>query len=298
MNKALEIFRDYLLFERNLSPQTIKTYENQLKYFLDYLDENGLKLNKLSSKDIRDYLLYLSEIGLSERSISLSITVLKSFYKFLNKDEITKHNPMTSIESPKLGVHIPSYLTEEEIDKFLKSIDISTPKGLRDRTIFEFLFSTGVRVSELCDLKLNNLNLGEGSVIIRGKGNKERIGFLGEILLAYLDKYLSKDRKELLGNYKSEYIFIGNRGNKLNRSYIFQLATKYAKISSINKTISPHTFRHSYASSLIKNNADLVTVKTLLGHSDISTTTIYTHLDTKTLKSVYNKAHPFGKKEN
>lgn len=293
----LELFYDYLIFERNLSSKTLDTYKRTIQDFMHYIKKSNLEVNDITASDIRKYLKNKTILGSSESSIALYVSILRTFFKFLNKDGITENNPMLVIGNIKKTQKIPEVLTIQEIEGLLSSIDTSKPSGLRDKALIEFIYSTGSRVSEICNLTLNQISLDDASVVLHGKGNKQRLVFIGEVGINALKEYLKTARPTLLGNKISQYVFVGSKNEKLNRAYILTLIKKYAKISGITKTISPHTLRHSFATHLLENDADLVTVKTLLGHSNISTTQIYTHVSTARLKKVYENAHPFAKKE-
>jgi len=293
----LEVYHDYLLFERNLSKQTILTYENQISHYLEYFKSKNKTIDQVNATDIRDYLEFRRNSGDSERTIGLVITVIKSFYRYLNKDKYINVNPTLQIEQIKQKSTLPSTLSVDEIEKILGIINENSIYGYRDKALFEFLFSTGARISEATNLTLNHINLNESTVHLLGKGNKTRIGFLGEVAKDVLSKYLLEIRPNILKNRASNYVFVGKKNEKLNRSYVLKILKNYAEKANIKKEISPHTFRHSFATSLLENDADLVTVKTLLGHSNIATTQIYTHVTSKRLKNVYNKAHPFARKE-
>ncbi len=294
----INLYSDYLIFERNLTNNTILTYQNVIREFLDYLDTNNKKVDKIDSNDIRDYIKHLSLNNKSDLTISLTITVLRSFYRFLNKDNITKNNPMLLIESIKPIKKVPVTLTVKEIEDIIGAISLNNAIDYRNKAMLEFLFSTGARISELCNLKLNQLNFEDSSVLLHGKGNKDRTTFIGDVALEYLTKYLNTYRKDILKDKNSNYVFVGKIKDKLNRSYVLTLIKKYAKIAGVNKNISPHTFRHSFATSLLENGADLVTVKTLLGHNNIATTQIYTHITKEHLKQAYEKAHPLSALED
>ena len=281
----LELYHDYLLFERNLSRQTILTYENQISHFLSYLKKNNLDLENLDSSELRNYLENRRSENDSERTIALVITVLKSFYKFLNKDGYIKSNPTLQIEQIKPKKTLPSTLTVEEVESILKVIDENNIYGYRDKALFEFLFSTGARVSEAVNLTLNNINLREKTVNILGKGNKTRIGFLGEISVSILAKYLLEIRPKILEDRQSNYVFVGKKNEKLNRSYVLTILKKYAKIANINKTISPHTFRHSFATRCIEAGMKPKTLQMLFGHSNIgSTMNLYVHTTEESIR--------------
>jgi len=293
----LELYNDYLIFERNLSKRTVITYGTQVSHFLDFIKKQDISVENVQAGDIRNYLEYCKDNGDSDTTLGLIITVLKSFYRYLNKDKLVNSNPTIKIEQIKLKKAIPSTLSVEEVESILRAIDDTDIYGYRDKTLIEFLFSTGARISECVDLKLNNININEKQVNLLGKGNKMRITFLSDVSIEMLKHYLLDIRPKILEDRNSNYVFVGKKNEQLNRSYVLTLVKKYAKMAGITKEISPHTFRHSFATSLLENNADLVTVKTLLGHSNIATTQIYTHVTKNLLKDSYKKAHPFARKD-
>ncbi len=292
-----ELYYDYLVFERNLSKKTVESYLRELDVFIKYLQDNNLSVDNVNTSEIRVFLRKLKEKGIKERSISSYVTVLRSFYRFLNKDQLVRDNPMLIIETIKVKRAIPEVLTVDEVNTLLNSINISEPEGLRNKAMLEFIYSTGVRISEACNLELNQLNLDEATVRINGKGSKQRIVYIGEVGITLLQHYLNDARKVLLKERQSQFVFVGKKNEQLSRTYVLSFLKEYAKIAGIEKNVSPHTLRHSFATHLLENNADLVTVKTLLGHENIGTTQIYTHVSVARLKNVYNQAHPFGSKE-
>lgn len=294
----LELYYDYLQFERNLAKTAIKDYTTLVGIFLNYVNDNKLDLNTMSGEDIRNFFKYLKDTKRSESTIASYFSAIKSFYRFLNKDKLVENNPTLVVDAIKLPKKIPVVLTVDEINRILDAIKTDTYQGKRDKALIEFIYSTGCRISEVVELKFNQLSLEEGSCIIQGKGNKQRIVFLGDIAVSYMVTYLNDARSHLGGSKGSNYVFVGVRTNKLNRNYVLTKLKEYAKIAGIEKIISPHTLRHSFATHLLENGADLMTVKTLLGHSSIGTTQIYTHISNKHLIDVYNSAHPYGKKES
>ena len=292
-----ELFYDYLRFERNMAKNTRLIYEQGVGLFLEYLAKHSIELENVSPADVRNYLRSLKEEGKSERTLATYLVALRSFFAFLNKDNHIKNNPTILIETIKLPKKLPNVLSEDEMTRFLNIISIDDEVGLRDRALFEYMYSTGSRVSEVTDLKFNQLSLPDGAVIIQGKGNKQRIAFLSDAAINYLADYLRDSRPKLLGKKDSNYVFVGARSEHLDRSYVLKACKKYGMEAGIKKEISPHTIRHSFATHLLENDAELLTVKTLLGHANVSTTQIYTHISNKHLRSIYNSAHPFGKKD-
>lgn len=284
-------YLDYLLFERKLSKNTIESYNDNLNRFETFL--NGKSLCSLKRADIEDYLKFNDKMA--EKSRAHYLTVVKNLFEFLVLEELIENNPCETIKSPKISATLPSYLSEQEIDKLL-NIDLNTVFDYRNKAMIELLYATGIRVSELINLKLNNLDLESDFIRVIGKGNKERISPISDEAEKYLKIYINNYRNQLLKNKDSEYVFINNFGNKISRQGFFKNLKQIATKQGIEKEISPHTLRHSYATHLLSHGADLRIIQELLGHSDISTTQIYTHLVNENLKKEYEK-HPRAKKE-
>ncbi len=284
-------YLDYLIFERKLSKNTIASYQDNLKRFETFL--NGKKIPNLSRKDIEDFLNFNS--NMAEKSRAHYITVIKNFYEFLSLEDLIQNNPCETIKMPKISKTLPPYLTEKEIDKLL-DIKLETPFDYRNKAMLELLYATGIRVSELINLKLNNLDLQNDLIRVVGKGSKERISPISDIAEKYLKIYISEYRNQLLKKKNSEYLFINNFGNPISRQGFFKNLKQIAKRQGIDKEISPHTLRHSYATHLLQNGADLRVIQELLGHSDITTTQIYTHLLNDQIKKDYFNYHPRAKK--
>ncbi|MGM9834454.1 MAG: site-specific tyrosine recombinase XerD [Bacilli bacterium] len=284
-SEYIDKYFDYLEFEKKLSPNTIASYKNDLKSFDMYFNHKIINLNY---ENINKYLK--SESKLSSRSLAHQITVINSLYEFLITDGYTTSNPCENIISPKLEKKLPVYLTEEDINKIL-DVDFNTIYDYRNKAMLELLYATGLRISELLNLKINDIDYKEGFVRIIGKGKKERIIPIGDIALKHLTIYLQKYRYELLKNKTSDYIFISNACTKMTRQGFFKIIKNQCKKKGIDKEISPHTIRHSFATHLLAHGADLRIIQELLGHEDISTTQIYTHVINEKLKNDYQK-HP------
>lgn len=279
-------YLDYLEFERNLSKNTIMSYQDNLNNFNEYIKNKSIL--KLDMNDIEGFLKYNEDKKSTSRAHYL--TVIKNFYNFLVGEDIIDKNPCENIKSLKLEKKLPNYLTEEEIEKLL-NIELKTPLDYRNKAMLEVLYATGMRVSELVNLKISNIEIKEDLIRIMGKGSKERISPISDVCEKYLNLYLNDYRNTLLKNKDSEYVFINKSGGKISRQGFFKIIKKQALIAGINKEISPHTLRHSYATNLLKNGADLRIIQELLGHSDISTTEIYTHIINEKVKSDYEN-HP------
>ncbi|MDD3818718.1 MAG: site-specific tyrosine recombinase XerD [Actinomycetota bacterium] len=285
-------YMDYLKFERLMLPNTIESYERDLRKFKLYLYNNNIRdLCNLSREQTLDFLqdLYKSQ---SESSISRILSTLRSFYKFLMIEGVCKNNIWVQVNNPLKLRKIPEILSIEEVDRFLESIPVSGKLEIRDRAMFEIIYSCGLRVSEIVNLKIQNIDFEEELLRFRGKGNKERIVPVGERSMQLLKKYLRHSRSEIKRGNKTDFVFINRSGKKLTRQGFWKILKKYARKINLDKNLYPHIFRHSFATHMIQRGADLRTVQELLGHSSISTTEIYTTLDKKHIKEVYFKYHP------
>lgn len=289
-NKYIEKYIDYLKFERKLTTNTINSYKNDLKVFDTYFKSNIINLKY---DDLEKFIKSLNK--LSSRSIAHNITVINSLYEFLLRDGYISNNPCENIKSPKLEKKLPVYLTEEEINKLL-DVKLNTPYDYRNKAMLELLYATGLRISELINLKLQDVDLNNCYLRVMGKGKKERIVPINDIAIYYLNIYINEYRTKLLRKNITDYIFISNAATKITRQGFFKIIKKECKDKKINKEISPHTIRHSFASHLLAHGADLKIIQDLLGHEDISTTEIYTHVINEKLKNDYESHHPRNKK--
>jgi len=290
---SIENFKNYLKLERGLSINSIKSYEFDLFQFKNFIIENSINESpkKCSSSTVKRY-LYKNFSNKKSRSQARSISALKSFFNYLLFEGEINSSPLNDIESPKIENKLPEVLTEDEIKKLISSVNLEAEFGQRNKTIIEVLYGTGIRVSELTELKLSNIFFNENILKVTGKGNKERFVPLGKIASIEIKKYLN-DRGKLKINSKfSDILFLNKYGRQLTRSMIFKVINDSSKNAKIDKKISPHTLRHSYATHLLKNGADLRTIQLILGHESITTTEIYTHLDTFHLEDVLKKYHP------
>jgi len=290
---SIENFKNYLKLERGLSMNSIESYEFDLIQFKNFIIENSINESpkKCSSSTVKRY-LYKNFSNKKSRSQARSISALKSFFNYLLFEGEIHSSPLNDIESPKIENKLPEVLTEDEIKRLISSINLDSEFGQRNKTIIEVLYGTGIRVSELIELKLSNIFFKENILKVTGKGNKERFVPLGKIALIEIKKYLN-DRDKLKINSKfSDILFLNRYGRQLTRSMIFKVINDSSKNAEIDKKISPHTLRHSYATHLLKNGADLRTIQLILGHESITTTEIYTHLDTFHLEDVLKKYHP------
>lgn len=287
-------FVHYLAVERGLALNTRLSYEQDLREFFLYqlTQKTPLKLAQLDRYDIMDFLRYLADGQKAKRTVVHMVSTLRQFFRYAREQGWIESNPMDQVDTPKTGQHLPAVLTVAEVDALLAVPDVKTPLGLRNRTILEVLYATGLRVSELVNLTLDDLHLDLGLLKILGKGDKERLIPIGDIAADWLQRYLATGRP-LLGKQQDPHIvFLNQHGHGLTRQGIWKLIKGWVKAAGIDKTVSPHTLRHSFATHILENGADLRIVQELLGHADISTTQIYTHISDKRLTEVYNRTHP------
>jgi integrase/recombinase XerD len=290
---SIKAFKSYLKIERSLSDNSIVAYTRDIKKFADYAINLELSESKIERKDISNFLVLLKKSNISARTQARIISGIKAFYKYLILEDYIKYNPTDLVESPKIGFRLPDTLSLIEIDKLISAIDLSQQHGERNRSILETLYSCGLRVSELINLQLSNINFNENYIKVTGKGNKQRLSPISGKALKYLSIYINEVRIHLdIKKGNSDFVFLNNRGAKLSRVMIFLIIKKLAEKIGLNKKISPHTFRHSFATHLIEGGADLRAVQEMLGHSSITTTEIYTHLDNDYLRSNIIQFHP------
>jgi len=296
MNIFLKEYLSYLELEKNLSQNTVASYRNDLSSFLRFLAE--LKIDdpsKIESRILLDFFSNLEKAGLTSSSAARYFSSLKGFLNYLFSNNYIKSNPIEKVNPPKLGKSLPGVLSFPEIDKILSMPDTSDTLGIRDKSILEVFYACGLRISELISLKLSDLFLSEDMIRVIGKGSKERIVPIGSSAIEWIQVYLTKSRPLLQKKMKSEnYLFLNSRGTKLSRMGVWKLVDKYVKQAGIEKPAHPHTFRHSFATHLIEGGADLRAVQEMLGHADISTTQIYTHIDREFIKQVHKQFHPRG----
>ncbi|NLM69814.1 MAG: tyrosine recombinase XerC [Firmicutes bacterium] len=292
MNQVIEHYFQYLRVQRNLSENTLKAYKRDLKAFSDFISEYWqIDLTEVDRHLIRDYLAVLHRKGYKNSSIAQQLAALRSFYQYLAKFGHIKSNPTQAIRVPKQNKRLPQVLSVDEADVLLSSIDTTTPLGLRDRAVFELLYAAGIRLSELTALDVERVDLQLEFVRVLGKGRKERIVPIGEYAVQALSDYLA-DGRPLLAKPGESALFVNSRGGRLTPRGVQYLLSKHIEQTAINKKISPHSLRHSFATHLLDAGADLRAVQELLGHANLSTTQIYTRISQSKLKSVYNQAHP------
>jgi len=284
MQKYIEKFIRYLDIEKNYSQHTILNYRLDLEDFAKFLGE--LALEKIDYLTLRKYLAVLKERNLGNRSVGRRLSCLRSFFRFLTREGYLKTNPILSLSSPKQDKHLPLFLTEGEVTKLIESVFPKDERSLRDRAILETFYSTGIRISELVGLSTEDIDFIGGIIKVRGKGKKERIVPIGDTAVRIIRNYLEKRKKQ------SEALFLNKNGKRITTRGVRGIVEKYLRIVGMKQGVSPHTLRHSFATHLLNRGADLRSIQELLGHVNLSTTQIYTHLTTERLKSVYDKAHP------
>ena len=289
-------FHDFLTMlrvERNVSTHTMDAYKRDINQYLMYLGDLDIKkLSDVKSTHIRDYIRVLSDGGMAPASISRIISSIRTYYRFLSSENILDENPVLLINNPKLPKKLPDVLSEKEISLIINAIQESSQFYQRDKAIIELLYSCGIRVTELCNLEMSNLFIDEDLIRVMGKGNKERLLPLGVRSKKYLDDYIKHSRNSHIRKSGSSFVFVSRNGNQLTRAMINIILNKWTQVSGLKKSVSPHKLRHSFATHLLEGGADLRFVQALLGHSDISTTQIYTHIDKHYLKEVYKIHHP------
>lgn len=288
-------YETFLRLEKSLSQNSVSAYVNDINKLIVYFEEffPGVSPDTVKLNHLRKFVEWMNEKGVSPRTQARTISGIKSFYKYLLIEEVVENDPTTLLESPKIGRKLPDVLNDEEINQLIESVDLSKPEGLRNKAILETLYSCGLRVSELVNLRLSNLHFEQEFLKIAGKGEKERLVPISKRAIEHIRKYISGYRKKLKVDKSSENIlFLNRRGRKLSRVMIFTIIKDLAEKARLDKSISPHTFRHSFASALVQGGADLRAVQEMLGHESILTTEIYTHLDKEFLKETVNKYHP------
>ena len=295
LDTYLEDYITMLRVEKNLSTNSIKSYKSDLRRYINFIFniESIKDLNSIRQVHIRNFIRYLNDQNLSSSSISRSFSSIRSYHKFLSGEEKITHNPTQLLEPPKLSKKLPMVLSVQEVNEIINSVNLESTMGYRDIAILETLYSAGLRVSELCALEMNNLLFDSSMLRVLGKGNKERYIPLGSKAIKLINDYCKYVRSKLINKkYSDGNVFLSKNGKQLTRMTIFNIMKKWTQISGLNKDISPHTFRHSFATHLLEGGADLRAVQEMLGHSDISTTQIYTHLDNEYLKEVHQTFHP------
>ncbi|MEA3221666.1 MAG: site-specific tyrosine recombinase XerD [Thermodesulfobacteriota bacterium] len=294
MKEALiDSFIEYLVAERSAPENTLCAYANDLKSFATWIEKIGGNIKKVDDSDLREFITYCRKKGFKAISINRRVVAIKQFYRFLLDEGVIKTDPTKDIILPKREMYLPDVLNKKEVDKLSNAPDVPSPIGIRDKAMLEVLYATGLRVSELVNLKMNNMNLDIGYLVTTGKGEKERLIPLGETAVKWVKKYIAEVRG-LHVKKGTNTVFCSIRGSAMSRQNFWYMVKKYTVLAGIGKPISPHTLRHSFATHLLIGGADLRSVQMMLGHADISTTQIYTHITSKRLKEIHELYHPRG----
>lgn len=289
---TIKLYVRYLRLERNLSPNTIEAYRNDLAHLEAFMMRNNLKLENVTLEQLHTFAASLHEYGITPRSQARVLSGVRSFFRFLVLDGVVESDPTELLEWPSLPEHLPVVLTLEEIDRIEDSIDLSKAEGARNRAIIEVLFSCGLRVSELVKMKLSDLYLEDRVLLVRGKGNKERLVPVSNKAISDLKRWFFDRNLMKIKPGEDDYVFLNRRGAHLTRTMILIMVKRQAEEAGIKKTISPHTFRHSFATALLQGGADLRSIQTMLGHEKIDTTLVYTHISNEQLRKAILEHHP------
>jgi integrase/recombinase XerD len=293
MEELIDVFLNYLSVERGLSQNTIVSYREDLNVYIDFIKSRAIEsLSKTKKNEITDFMFQQKDRGLAANSIARRLAAIRMFYRFLVRERILKNDPTSLVDTPKLWKKIPDTLSVNEVEALLSQPNIRQTQGLRDKAILETLYATGMRVSEAVNLKQDNVNLEVGFLRCIGKGNKERIIPLGKKAIASVQRFIEVSRPKLLKAKESEFLFLNRFGKKISRQSLWKIIKRYASQARIKKSIKPHILRHSFATHLLERGADLRSVQEMLGHSNISTTQIYTHINKERLKSIHRMYHP------
>jgi len=301
MQQIFNQYVNYLEAERNASPYTIRNYTTDLLGFFSFLKSQKIgSLREVDKQVIRDYLSYLLEHGFVKVSIARKLSAIRSFYRYLMREEIVTTSPVADTSSPKLDKRLPGFLSQREVLELLSAPDLSTPQGQRDRALLEMLYASGLRVSELVNLDIDKVNLDANEIRVWGKGSRERVVLMGRPAAAALVTYINQGRTKLLGGKRNPALFVNRSGRRLVERRVQRILEKYSAAAGINRRVHPHMLRHTFATHLLDGGADLRVVQQLLGHADLSTTQIYTHVTKSQARKVYLSAHPMagGKQDN
>ena len=293
MREFLGLFLDFLSIEKGLSKNTLLAYERDLRKYLGFMSKRGLvSLNEVNRKEIMDYLLRERDRGLNPSSVARELVAIRMFHRFLADEGRITEDVTDALEAPKLWKHLPECLSIQEMESLLEAPDLREPQGVRDQACLELMYATGLRASELTGLKIGHLNFELGTVRVIGKGEKERIVPMGSSARKSVKRYLDQVRPQWVKQRPEDALFVSRLGRKLSRVSVWAILKKYAGDAGIRKKVYPHLLRHSFATHLLENGADLRVVQELLGHSDISTTQIYTHIEKSRLKKIHHQFHP------
>jgi len=292
LGSQISIFLHYLRVEKGLSNNTMMAYRRDMEKFAEFMAQRYVPLDEVTRSDVVDFLAGMYRRGLDSRTVARSLVTIRNFYRFCVTEGLVKEDPAATIESPKVRRTLPHFLSVAEVERLLAQPDVSTPGGLCDKAMIELMYSTGLRVSELCGLRLSDIQMNAGSLRCIGKGNKERIVPVGRKALELIQTYLRESRPKLLRDGSSPFLFLNRKGGKMNRIVFWMLLKKYGEKAGLRESLKPHMLRHSFATHLLDGGADLRSVQMMLGHADISTTQIYTHVVEERLKQVYKAHHP------
>ena len=297
-NQLLQKYRQYLLLEKSLSPNTLEAYLSDVSKLLSFLNDEGIAIQQVTLDNLHTFAAGLRDLGIAPRSQIRIISGIKSFFKFLLIDEYIPVDPSEFLESPKIGRHLPDVLTVEEIDRIVKCIDLSQPEGHRNKAMIETMYSCGLRVSELCGLEMNDLYMEEGFLRVTGKGSKQRLVPISPTAIKEITTYLDGTRRhiDIKPGYESFLFLSIRRGKPISRVMVFDIVKKLVQEAGVNKSVSPHTFRHSFATHLLEGGANLRAIQCMLGHEKIATTEIYTHIDRNRLREEIELHHPRNSK--
>jgi integrase/recombinase XerC len=293
VKELLHSYVNYLTVERHASPYTVRNYRHDVRHFLEFL--NSEKVATFEDVDrflLRRYIQTLLDQGVEKASVAAKLSAMRSFYRYLVRDNIASSNSLLTLSSPKLDRYLPSFLSSDEVGVLLEVPDTSNPLGQRDKALLELLYAAGLRVSEIVGLELGNINIEAREMRVWGKGSKERMVLMGKPAAAALGLYLRDGRKQLLGNYRTQAVFVNRYGRPLSERSVQKMLNRYALEAGLEKRVHPHMLRHSFATHLLDGGADLRVVQELLGHADLSSTQIYTHVTQRQARKVYLKAHP------
>jgi len=293
-------FKSWLQLEKSVSSNTVEAYLRDIAHLTQFLEQQGIRKSpaEIELNDLESFLRYVNELGMTPASQARTLSGLRSFFKYASIEELISKDPTVLLESPKLSRKLPDVLTLEEIEKIISAIDLSKPEGERNRAIIETMYSCGLRVSELVNLRISQLYFDVGFIRVIGKGDKERLIPIGQKAMKYITQYCNLIRSHLdISRGEEDIVFLNRRGRRLSRVMVFLFLKELAKKAEITKKISPHTFRHSFATHLVEGGADLRAVQEMLGHESITTTEIYTHLDREFLRTTLQQFHPAFKKD-
>jgi integrase/recombinase XerD len=291
---AVARFLDAVWMERGLSSNTLAAYRADLTALSRWLGERGIQMSRTTKSDLQDFIAARVEAGARPRSTARQLSSFRRFFRYLVREAVIRDDPTAQIAMPKIGRSLPKSLTEEEVESLLGAPAVSDPLGNRDRTMLEVLYATGLRVSELVNLRYSQVNLNQGVIRIMGKGNRERLIPLGEEAVRWLNEFARSARGEILLERQTDYLFPTRRGDRMTRQAFWHIIKRYARKAGVDRDLSPHTLRHAFATHLLNHGADLRVVQMLLGHSDLSTTQIYTHVARERMKELHQQHHPRG----